>query len=164
MAIRFVAARPGLCWAGAFAIYMGTVVALQPVPFIVAADTSPQFLATHLAHGALATLVLIPVVFGDPNARVPRRVLGNPLLAWMGLISYGFYLWNVTIAYDLGAGGGDAGFVTVLIMTLLIAVPIAAASYYLVERPLMRLKYRPLREVLRRRSRAAEPAPGTRPG
>lgn len=146
--LRLLASRPGLSWGCAFAVYLVTVATLSPVPFIVADDTTPQFLGTHLAHGALAMLIMIPVVFGDPNARLPRRVLANPVVAWLGLISYGFYLWHVTIAYYLGFGGAEGSFGVVLILTLLIAIPLAAASYYLLERPLMRLKYRPLRDVL----------------
>ena len=148
--LRLLAARPGLCWALALAIYLVTVFTLQPVPFIVADDTTPQFLATHLAHGTLATLIVVPVVFGDPNARLPRRTLANPLIAWLGLISYGFYLWHVTIAYYLGFGGAEGGFGTVLLLTVAITLPIAAASYYLLERPLMRLKHRPFRQLFSR--------------
>lgn len=140
--LRLLAARPALCWVLAFGVYLVTVFTLQPVPFIVADDTTPQFLATHLAHGTLATLIVIPVVFGDPNANLPRRVLANPAIAWLGLISYGFYLWHVTIAYYLGFGGAEESFVVVLLLTVAITVPIAAASYYLLERPLMRLPSR----------------------
>jgi peptidoglycan/LPS O-acetylase OafA/YrhL len=121
-------------------VYLITVVSLSPVPFIVAADTTPQFLGTHLAHGALATLIMIPIVFGNPNLGLPRRVLANPVIAWLGLISYGFYLWHVTIAYYLGFGGAEGDFATVLAGTLILALPAASASYYLVERPLMRLR------------------------
>lgn len=148
--LRFLAERPALCWLLAFAVYLVTVFTLQPVPFIVANDTTPQFLATHLAHGALATLIVIPVVFGDPNANLPRRALANPLIAWLGLVSYGFYLWHVTIAYYLGFGGAEGGFGIVLLLTVAISLPLAAASYYLLERPLMRLKHRPLRQLLSR--------------
>ncbi len=152
--LRYLASHPGLCWGGALLVYLITVVVLEPVPFIVADDTTPQFLGTHLAHGALAALIMIPVVFGNPNARLPRTVLANPFIAWLGLVSYGLYLWQVTIAYYLGFGGAEAGFVAVLALTLLISLPLAALSYYLLERPLMRFKYRPLREVLARKERA----------
>ena len=139
-AIRALAGHPGLCWLGALGIYLLTVATLKPVPFIVADQPGPQFLLTHLLHGLLAALLVFPVVFSTGRG-VPARVLGNRVLLWLGLISYGFYLWHVTIAYDLGFGGASAGFVTVLLMTVAIAIPIAALSYYLIERPLMRLKY-----------------------
>lgn len=147
---RQLSERPALCWAAALGVYLLTVFTLDPVPFIVAADSTPQFLATHLAHALLATLIAIPVFFGDPNAALPRRLLGNRPIVWLGLISYGLYLWHVTIAYYLGFGGAEAGYVENFLLTLAIAIPISALSYYLLERPLMRLKYRPLRSLLRR--------------
>lgn len=148
--LRFLTERPAVCWLAALAIYGITVATLKPVPFIVAEDTSGQFLATHLAHAALATLILIPVLLGDPNRGLPRRALANPVIAWVGLVSYGLYLWHVTIAYYLGFGGADLSFPGLLLLTLVIALPLAALSYYLLERPLMKLKRRPLGSILAR--------------
>ena len=69
------------------------------------------------------------------------------MISGLGLISYGFYLWQVTIAYYLGFGGAEESFGVVFALTLIIAVPLAAASYFLIERPLMRLPHRPLRKL-----------------
>ena len=107
-------------------------------------------------------LLFLPAVFGNPNRGLPRRFLGHPALMWIGLISYGLLLWNTTFAAALGYPGANGGYWTVLVGGVLIAVPMAILSYYFVERPLMKLKYRPLREVLRdRRARRMDPAPGT---
>ena len=76
--LRLLARRPGLCWALALAVYLPPSSPCNRLPFIVANDTDPQFLATHLAHGALATLLVIPVVFGDPNARAAATDAGQP--------------------------------------------------------------------------------------
>jgi peptidoglycan/LPS O-acetylase OafA/YrhL len=142
--LRILGTRPGWCWAGAIGLYLATVFLFQPVPFTVAQFTNQEFLAIHLLQCAIAVLLILPVVFGDPNVGIPRRVLGNPFLLWLGLISYGFYLWQVTIGIELGFGGGDGSFATVLLGTVAVAVPLAAASYYLLERPLMRWKHKPL--------------------
>jgi peptidoglycan/LPS O-acetylase OafA/YrhL len=143
--LRAAAARPGACWAGAVALYLVSVFAFEPVPFPVAPFTNMEFLAIHVVQCGIATLIMIPVAFGNPNVGLPRRILGNRYLLWLGLVSYGFYLWQVTIGIDLGFGGAESSFATVLIGTVLIALPLAAASYYLIERPLMRWKYRPFR-------------------
>jgi peptidoglycan/LPS O-acetylase OafA/YrhL len=148
--LRFVASRPGWCWLGAIAIYLYTVAAFPVVPFTIAPFTDAQFLGVHLTQCGVAALLLIPVFFGNPNAGLPRRILANRYLLWLGVISYSFYLWQVTIGIRLGLGGAHASFLTVLIGTMLITVPIAALSYYLIEAPLMRLKYRSLRDLLRR--------------
>lgn len=139
--LRIAASHPGTCWVAALALYLVTVFAFSPVPFTVADFTNQEFVAIHLLQCGIASLVVLPVVFGNPNVGLPRRVLANRYLLWLGLISYGFYLWQVTIGIDLGFGGANEGFATVLIGTVVIAIPLAAASYYLIERPLMRWKY-----------------------
>jgi peptidoglycan/LPS O-acetylase OafA/YrhL len=148
--LRFLASRPGLCWSGALAAYLVSVATLPVVPFTIAHFTMPSFFAIHILQCAIAGLLLLPVAFGNPNFGLPRRILANPILLWLGLVSYGFYLWQVTIGIQLGFGGAGAGFVTVLLGTCAVAIPVAAASYYLIERPLMTLKYRPLSSLLRR--------------
>ena len=151
-----LAATPALAWGGTLALY-GLMVAVFPAaPFIVARDTTLEFLGLHLAQGAFAALFLVPVLLGNPNSSLPRRLLANPVIAWLGLVSYGIYLWHVTIAYDLGTGGGGAGFWTVLIGTVALSVPLAALVHYAIERPLLRVRERPLRNLLRRR-RAPKP-------
>lgn len=142
--LRIAASHPGACWAGAIGLYLVTVFAFKPIPFTVADFTNQEFLAIHLLQCGIATLLVIPVAFGDPNVGIPRRFLANRYLLWLGLISYAFYLWQVTIGINLGFGGAKEGFGTVLIGTVIIAIPLAAASYYLIERPLMRWKYKPL--------------------
>jgi peptidoglycan/LPS O-acetylase OafA/YrhL len=68
-------------------------------------------------------------------------VLANRWLALLGLISYGLFLWHLAIAVKLSGEGLD-GFVPLTLVTAAIAIPVAAASYLLLERPLLRLKYR----------------------
>ena len=135
--LRAIAAHPGLCWAAAAFVYGVTVLTLPPVPFTVAALSPVEYLGLHLAQCLAAGLVLAPVVFGNPNRGLPRRILATPWLAWVGLISYGLYLWQVTVGINIGFGGADAGFVTVLVGTLIVSIPLGALSYYLIERPLM---------------------------
>jgi peptidoglycan/LPS O-acetylase OafA/YrhL len=48
----------------------------------------------------------------------------------------------------------------VLVGTLALCIPCAAASYYVVERPLLGLKHRRLRDVSRRRRPVAAEAAG----
>lgn len=139
--LRVAAAHPGWCWSGALTLYFVTVFAFQPVPFTVADFSNTEFLGIHLLQCGIAFLLVFPVFFGNPNVGAPRRLLANRYLVWLGLVSYGLYLWQVTIGIELGFGGAEASFATVLIGTVLIALPLAAASYYLLERPLMRWKY-----------------------
>jgi peptidoglycan/LPS O-acetylase OafA/YrhL len=139
-AVRLVAGRPGLCYLGALAIYSVMVVSLPPVPFPLEPDDL-NYLAMHVGHLLMATLILLPVVFGDPNRGASRRFLGHPAAVWLGLVSYGIYLWHFSVAYELGSGGARGGFGEVFALTLAISIPLAAFSWYAIEKPLMRLKY-----------------------
>lgn len=147
--LRVLAENPGACWAGAILLYLITVVAFQPVPFTVAQFTDVEFLAIHLIQCGVAFLIVFPVFFGNPNVGLPRRILATRWLVWLGLISYGFYLWQVTIGIELGFGNAQGSFLPVLIGTVVLTLPLAVASYYLVERPLMRWKYKSFRKELR---------------
>jgi peptidoglycan/LPS O-acetylase OafA/YrhL len=159
-ALKAMASRPALCWAGAFAIYLFTVFVFYPAPFIIAPFREGlEYTTLNLVQGVGAVLLFVPAVFGNPNRGLPARTLGHPVLMWIGLISYGLLLWNVTFAVLLGYPGADQSYWTVLIAGTLLTVPLATLSYYFVEKPLMKLKYKSLREVLRTRSRSSDPVP-----
>ncbi len=161
-AARAVAARPALCWAGGFAIYVLTVLCFYPAPFIIAPFRDGwEYTTLNLIQGVGAVLLFIPAAFWNPNRGLPAKILGHPVLMWIGLISYGLLLWNVTIAVLLGYPRADEGYWTVLIVGSLLTLPLAALSYYFVERPLMKLKYRSLREALRGRTGDGEPVSET---
>ncbi|HEX5928545.1 MAG TPA: acyltransferase [Solirubrobacterales bacterium] len=149
-AVRAAADRPLLCWAAAAAIYALTVLVFYPAPFIIAPFRDGlEYNTLNLIQGVAAVLLFVPGVFGNPNRGLPNRLLGHPWLMWVGLISYGLLLWNVTIAVLLGYPGADEGYWTVLIGGTVATVPLAAASYYWIERPLMKFKYKPLRDFFR---------------
>lgn len=154
--LRLVASRPLIPWLAAFAIYVLLSFSVAPTPFIF---DRGQAVLVHLSFGAIAALLLLPAVFGDSMGGAPRRLLANSIVAWLGLISYGIFLWHYAAALELGVRGADAGFVVVLLGTLAISIPCAAASYYLVERPILRLKYRRLRDVIRRGDPRLDAAP-----
>lgn len=148
--LRLAVAHPGACWALALAVWLAQVFTVVPAPFTVAPFGPGGYIVLHLVQAVVAVLILTPVFFGNPNFGLPARFLGHRLMLGLGVLSYGLYLWSVTITVDLGVGGGEGGFATVLVLTFLIALPLAALTYYAIERPLMVLKYRSPREVLRR--------------
>jgi peptidoglycan/LPS O-acetylase OafA/YrhL len=149
--LRLAAEHPGACWGLALAIWVVEVFTVVPAPFTVATLGVGGYIVLQLVQAIVAALLLTPVVFGNPNFGVASRFFGHPVMIWLGLISYGLYLWSVTITVDLGVGGAEAGFWTVLLLTILITIPLAAISYYLLERPLMIFKYRSPRQALRER-------------
>jgi peptidoglycan/LPS O-acetylase OafA/YrhL len=111
-------------------------------------------------YGLCALLILLPAVFAE-HARGPvQSVLRLRALAWIGLISYGFYLYHTIVINQLNKVAKDAGisarYAFVAVLSLLVSLACAAASYYLLERPIMRFGRRP-----RARTSASGPgAPG----
>jgi peptidoglycan/LPS O-acetylase OafA/YrhL len=106
-----------------------------------------RWLAEHLIFPLVGLLLALPAAFGDPRRGLPRRILGHPLLAWVGLVSYGLFLWHQPLMTPLLNHGGDTiipgmPFVSLLVSLGAVSLAIAAASYYIVERPILRFKDR----------------------
>lgn len=139
LTIDWIGAHPALVWLGAAAVYLLAALVLPATPYLVGVRDQ---LFAHVAFGAVALLLMLPAVFGDDEGGAPRAFLEHPLVAWLGLVSYGIFLWHYVVALELGVPGEGLAFGPLLVATVVITVPIAAVSYYLVERPLLRFKYR----------------------
>src|SRR5262249_5392475 len=116
--------RPRAAWGLAAAAGAGTLayLALHPVADVAARPYG--FTVTACASAA----VLLAVWSGGAWT----RILELPPLPWIGRLSYSLYLWHLA-GLQLGAGAGFVGRIGVL-------VAMAAASYYLVERPFLAWK------------------------
>jgi peptidoglycan/LPS O-acetylase OafA/YrhL len=143
--LRLVIHRPWIPWAGA-AVVMGVLAWALGLPRAFPNTfTDVAYLGEHVLFGVFAFLLLLPAVFGDAAGGWPRRVLANRVLAWLGLISYGLYLWHVSLMIWLNEQGAQGwipglGLLSLLLPSVLFAVACATASYYLLERPILRFK------------------------
>ena len=116
----------------------GSFVFLQHV-------TVAQDLAVYALSGVVAVGLALPAAFDGVPRTALDRLLNWRGLAWLGLISYGIYLYHQPIAEALNGGPRSGGNPTLRMLWLLpataaIAVAAGALSYYLVERPALRLK------------------------
>lgn len=107
--------------------------------------------------GVSSFFLVLPAVFGPQDRGAVRRFLANRAIAWTGLVSYGIYLWHeAVIDWYLHLTNGVAFGSDFAEITLFMAAGtavVAALSYYLLERPVLRLKDRSL---VPRRARATE--------
>lgn len=127
-------------------------VASRPLPTLTVAAllllvaTQLPFQTSHLAtaaqgplFGIAAGLVLATFVYGGWTRRMAR------VLAPIGLISYGVYLWHWVIlsalihhGISIVSGSGLTATGVRLVVLVALTLPVATASWLLIERPLLR--------------------------
>lgn len=71
-----------------------------------------------------------------------RPLLRTKLLVGLGQISYGLYLWHVPVQFAVHEHGGDLSATMRVLASLVITAIFVAASWYLVEKPCLRVKDR----------------------
>ena len=98
--------------------------------------------ATWLYRGGLTVMaLLVAVVIASVTAETPGplgRLLSFRPVRWIGLISYGLYLWHWPVYVMLSAGRTGLNGPALLAVRLACTVAVATASYYLVELPIRR--------------------------
>lgn len=141
--VRLVERLPTLSWIVAAVLFWAIATQMGIGPEFPQEYTSEEWLYEHIFYGAIAFFLLLPAVFGDSLGGLPRMILRNRVLAWLGLISYGIFLWHHPIVGELSERDwGNWRFAGMTLATFAIATACAAASYYLMERPLLRFKDR----------------------
>jgi peptidoglycan/LPS O-acetylase OafA/YrhL len=134
---RSLGGWPSLSWI----VALGVFAAAHELQ--ASATLTPESAGTHVLYGLAAFFLLLPAVFDDRAGGLVRRFLGLPALAWIGLISYSFYLYHTIVIAQLEQLAVDHDlplrYPIVTVAALAISLACSAASFYLLERPLMRL-------------------------
>ena len=117
--------------------------------------TARQQFAEHVLSTAIAAFVVAPAVIVPVARSWSLRIIGSRPLAFMGMVSYGVYLWHYAVIEWLvrRLGCNPAGllscpasvhdsFVKVSLAAVPLSIAAGAASWYLVERPMIRFAHR----------------------
>jgi peptidoglycan/LPS O-acetylase OafA/YrhL len=129
------------CWATAGALLW---IATSPLagPMGLYQPSAAQAVLKSALYLAVATLLILPLVFGDQRRGWTRRALAGPVGRFLGEISYGLFLLHVVVlaggfaVLDLVQFTGNV--VWVALATWVVSVALAAVLYVLVERPMRR--------------------------
>jgi peptidoglycan/LPS O-acetylase OafA/YrhL len=106
----------------------------------IPAGSSPEFcsIGLHLTTGLLAVLILIEVVI--PPEGLLCSFLSGRWLVRLGKVSYGLYLWHYPIFSEVQAQNWPLRYE--LVVEFGLTALATAFSFYLVERPALKLKRR----------------------
>lgn len=143
--VEDMASAPGACWAAAACVgWIATTEVAGPLSLAVPTFWEATF--KHSLYAAFAFLLLLPGLFGDWRQGSIRRMLGSAPMRFLGRISYGIFLWNMAFlfatyqALELELFHGN--YVVIFACVYVLSVATATASYYCLERPVLRQKYR----------------------
>lgn len=145
-----LATAPGTCWAAALAVFAIATSSLAGPTSIRAdidAPTPSSVLVKNLLYLVAAALVVLPLVLGDQEQGLARRLLASAPARFLGEISYGVFLWHLAVLEAVVRVRHQPLFSGSWVVTFLLVwgatLPVAWASYRFLERPLMTWRRRP---------------------
>jgi peptidoglycan/LPS O-acetylase OafA/YrhL len=150
---RWVVERSGACWLVAAIVFVGCCFS----PVFSRAGAEQHTVLTwgleQLAYVLISAFLLLPAVFGESAGGWPRRILENRVIAFIGSVSYGIFLWHHPILGWMNRAGWKnlvPGYpvLTLFVLCLSASVLLGWASYRLVELSAMRLRGEPPKRVV----------------
>ena len=134
---------PLACWAAALAVL---AIATTPIagPRSLSEPTAGEFGLKLVLYTVFAVLLILPIAFG-PQTRTKSFFASGPV-RWLGTISYGLFLWHPLVLDLIYLISGRPEFTgdtwETFLITMAGAIVLATLSYYVVERPFLRLSHR----------------------
>jgi peptidoglycan/LPS O-acetylase OafA/YrhL len=153
---------PAICWALALASFW-MVSAGAGLPHTTPAIEHHLLWGQHYLYGLTAAFLVLPAVFGPQergSSRI-RRFLTTKVMIYLGVVSYGIYLWHEpwierylswTDQVTFTVYNGDIPFVwetsrfvsvpffSLLLAVLALTIVSASISWYAYEKPILKLK------------------------
>ena len=174
-ALEAAGRHPGLCWLSAAVVYAALCLfeaqwTWQPGPTLF--GLTPHGFLGALSFGAgeahvlIDALLLAPAVIGATRATGISRVLTSKVIVWIGLVSYGLYLWHMFVLQQV-LDQFDGALLQIIALPFValgcyqLALGIAALSWYGIEQRVIAIAHR---SPLARSRAKAEKRPSTLKG
>jgi peptidoglycan/LPS O-acetylase OafA/YrhL len=149
----YIARHPGRVWAGALVFFLAASFIFRgysgivELPGTYGQQSWVNYLGDWWVGLAVALLWVLPALFGDSAGGWVRGVLANRTLTWLGVISYGAYLWHFAIQNELQTSVSffaelppGASTIAMVAVGGVVSVVAGALSYYGVELYFLRRK------------------------
>jgi peptidoglycan/LPS O-acetylase OafA/YrhL len=161
--VAFLVRRPWVTWLGAAALFLVVSRGIGLGHGVHDDVTEARYLLRHYLYAAIALCLVLPALSGDPREGWIRRLLAWRPLLWVGLVSYGAFLYHFAVLeqlnrWDFGSFANDVTPYLWFPVALAGTLAIATVSWYAYERPLLTLR----RLVPGRTRGAAGPVEGDR--
>jgi peptidoglycan/LPS O-acetylase OafA/YrhL len=128
-------------WALALALFLAIPLVARVEP--LAGMSAGQTIGLNICQTFIGFFVVIPAVLGPQRHGAIRRFLRSRPLVFFGVISYGLYLWHWFVLEIVQEDWLDrplyhGNWIATLIAGLPVVIAAATASWYLLERPILR--------------------------
>lgn len=140
---KLLVRRPAMFWLGAVAMYVLSVVSPVGDPGSSNYPHLGEAVIETVLYTGFALFAVAPLVSGG-RSKVIAAVLRNPVVAYVGRISYGVYLWHIAVLtwFNHGSMYGGTSMLLLTAETLGGAIVLGTLSFYLIEKPGMQLRKR----------------------
>ncbi len=153
--LGFLGDHPAVSWSVAALVGLSFATFSPPAtPGVYGAE----YWFRWLLFGVFAFFLLVPAMFGDQTQGLGRRFLASRPLVMLGTVSLGFYLFHLAVMSNVQGWLAPAGTSSVFYgslpavfgLTFVCSIALAFLSYYIVEKPFLRLKDTPVSALWRR--------------
>jgi peptidoglycan/LPS O-acetylase OafA/YrhL len=137
--------RPAwIWWTVALLALIAIPVALRLDP--LEAPSAAQSIGLNFCQMIVGLCIVVPVVLGPQDHGAIRKVLRSKPVVYLGLVSYGMFLWHWYIlrivADRLDWPLYNGNWLVVVVLALPIVLVAASVSWFGLERPVLRLAHR----------------------
>jgi peptidoglycan/LPS O-acetylase OafA/YrhL len=127
-------------WAAAVVAFVAIPLVLRLGP--LSAPNTAQAIALNLCQITVGFCIVVPAVLGPQDRGAIRTMLRSRPAVYLGLVSYGIYLWHWYILRIVADWFGwplyHGNWIVVFAVGLAVSTAAASVSWYALERPVMR--------------------------